>query len=265
MSKRKPIIGVTGPARGGTAAWVFTKLAVWRNGGRAVRLTPETWHKSIQFDGLILGGGADISPERYGQKRRAGDAKNRFQSPRNWGIIRRTLSIFLYPVLFLVRKFFSVRESSINPERDEMEFTLLEQALKENKPVLGICRGSQLINIKMGGNLHQDLTGFYGEIPKIHSVRPRKKIHVDKSSRLHEMVRNTELWVNALHFQAVDEPGEKMKVVAREESGVIQAVESRELPFIIGVQWHPEYMPQVKAQNRIFQELVRVSRKFVTS
>lgn len=265
MSERKPIIGVTGPARGGTAAWIFTKLAVLRNGGKAIRITPESLPRSLQFDGLILGGGADISPERYGQQRRAADGKNRSRLPQHWGIIRRIFSIVLYPILFMVRKLFSVRGSSISPERDEMEFNLLKQALRENKPVLGICRGSQLINIQMGGSLHQDLTGFYGEIPKIHSVRPRKKVFVEKGSRLYEIVRKSELWVNALHFQAVDEPGGKIKVVAREKSGVIQAIEYPEHPYVIGVQWHPEYLPQVKAQNHIFKELVRISGEIISS
>ncbi len=77
---------------------------------------------------------------------------------------------------------------------------------------------------------------------------------------LHDILTFNKVWVNALHHQAVDELGEGLAVVAKEENGIIQAIEHIERDFILGVQWHPEYMPQIPAQRRIFKRLVASAR-----
>ncbi|MDZ7681996.1 MAG: gamma-glutamyl-gamma-aminobutyrate hydrolase family protein [Fodinibius sp.] len=131
-------------------------------------------------------------------------------------------------------------------DRDELEFNLLERAIENGIPVLGICRGAQLINIYRGGTLHNDITGYYTEVPRVNSVWPKKKVQLDRNSKLYQLLEHQSLWVNAMHHQAVDELGDRLQVVAREENGIVQALESRGEQFLLGVQWHPEYMPKFR-------------------
>lgn len=261
MKSTKPIVGVTGPKKGGTSAWWFTRFSVWMQGAEAVRITPgQGAHqkKRYDLDALILGGGADIHPDRYGQpfeeEEHAEFTKPKPSSLRQWLI--RAFSFLFYPFLFLIRKLFSVPVPATDTERDELELGLLEEALDKNIPILGICRGAQLINVKMGGTLYRDIGGFYGEIPRIHSIWPRKRIRIDPESRLGEIIGKDRISVNALHRQAVEQLGDPLKVAAKEENGIIQAIELRDYPFLIGVQWHPEYMPQSFRQRRLFKSLV---------
>lgn len=259
MSKTKPTIGVTRPERGGAAAWWFLKLGIWLQGGKAVRITTETGYTLDDLDGLILGGGADVDPEHYGQQRE-GSTQNTLSKPRSiWQYLIRVLSLLLYPLIYIVRKVFATRSQTIDRERDDMELYILEKALEYRLPVLGICRGAQLINVKLGGTLHQDITGFYGEVPHVHSILPKKQIKVKPGSTLYEIFESSVITVNALHHQAIDKLAPSLDVVAREQSGIVQAVESPDYPFLIGVQWHPEYLPQIEAQRNIFRAFVKAA------
>lgn len=255
MRSDRPIIGVTGPDEGGTVAWWFTRFAVWLHGGKALRIRPMRTVDRERLDGLILGGGADINPKVYGMT--LGEAFQRSQPSKllPWWV--RLLSFLFYPVIFLVRKLFSTKRTGIDQARDDLEFDLLEFAVSRDLPVLGICRGSQLINIYFGGNLHQDIAEFYTEIPRIHSVWPRKKVRLTEDSRLQRILQARVIYVNALHHQAVDTIGERLNVVGEEPAGLVQAIEHPEREYMIGVQWHPEYMPQIPLQRRLFRELVR--------
>ncbi|MDZ7691279.1 MAG: gamma-glutamyl-gamma-aminobutyrate hydrolase family protein [Balneolaceae bacterium] len=141
-----------------------------------------------------------------------------------------------------------------------MELYYLERAFDKQLPVLGICRGTQLINVKLGGSLYQDIGGFYGEIPQVYSILPKKKVKIDAESRLGKILNAADLSVNALHNQAISDLADPLKVVAREYNGIVQAVEFPKHPFLIGVQWHPEYMPQIKRQRQIFKALVQTAR-----
>lgn len=259
MSKKKPVIGITGPEKGGTSAWWFTALAVWLQGGRPVRIHPRKKPENLALDGLILGGGADINPERYGELLdENSSAQPKPEGMRAWFI--RGISLLLYPILFLIRNIFSAKSSAssrMDAARDELEFALLEDACREGIPVLGICRGAQLINVKFGGTLYQDISGFYSEVPKVQTVWPRKSVAINESSILFAAMRTRRAPVNALHNQAVHTLGDHIEVSAREESGIIQGIEHPDFKYLLGVQWHPEYMPQVLVQRRIFQELVR--------
>lgn len=258
MSSSKPIIGITGPDRGGTSAWLFTRLAVWLQGGKAVRITPSRPMVKTELDGLILGGGADIDPQRYGQSLleeltgHAGPKPTGFQQ---WFL--RVVSFLFYPFLLVFRKLFSTKQPGSSHKRDELEFKLLESALQREIPVLGICRGAQLINVHLGGTLHQDIDSFYREVPRVNTIWPEKKVEIKAGSRLEQILGVSAAWVNALHHQAVDRLGRSLQVVAREANGVVQAIEDTEKAFVIGVQWHPEYMPQVLMQRTIFRELVK--------
>ncbi len=257
MSTKKPLIAITGPDKGGTAAWWFTRLAVWLQGGRAIRITPSRPHRGIDLDGLILGGGADINPERYGQSlldELSGKKRPAPSGSRQWFF--RIISILIFPFLFLIRKLFSTKSPTLDKARDEIELELLNYALEKGIPILGICRGAQLINVHFGGNLHQDIDTFYREVPQMQTIWPEKKVEIKSGSKLEGVLKSSMLWVNALHHQAVDSIGESLEVVAKEDTGIAQAIENPQHTFLIGVQWHPEYMPQIPRQRALFKALV---------
>ncbi len=263
MKNNKPTIGITGPDKGGTAAWWFTKYAVLLQGGKPVRITPSKPHPGEKLDGLILGGGADIDPERYGKS----FTDNPFEmgpkpSSLYQGFIK-ILSLLFYPFLFLIRKLLSTKSSAVDPARDKLEFEILQKAIENTIPILGICRGSQLINVHFGGNLHQDIGDFYSEVPRVYSVWPKKKVLIESDSKLGQIIRKDNIWVNALHNQAVDNKGSGLRVIAREETDLPQAIEHISYPFMLGVQWHPEYMPQIMHQRAIFAALIRQAKKSV--
>jgi len=265
MSRTKPNIGVTGPDKGGAAAWWFTRLAIFLQGGRAIRIQPKTGIPSVEIHGLIVGGGADINPRRYG----GSVVDELFENDQPVSDIRqffiRLATVAFFPIIYLVRKLFSTRAHKINDHRDKLELDLLDHALDKGIPVLGICRGAQLLNIYFGGTLYDDIRAFYSEIPKINSVWPKKKVEIQEPSKLHEILNYDQGWVNALHHQAVDKLGDDLKVVAREQNGIVQAIEHASNKFVLGVQWHPEYMPQVPSQRRLFRALVEEAVYLVNS
>lgn len=256
MNTSRPNIGVTGPDKGGRTAWWFTRFAVFLHGGRAIHIQPQKGLPEEDIHGLIIGGGADINPERYG----AEDLRDLFSKDEKVSSFRRffnyLLTIFFFPFIYFLRKIFSASSEDIDDNRDELEFALIKEAVDKDIPILGICRGAQLLNIHFGGTLYQDITSYYTEVPRIHSVWPKKRVEVDENSMLHDILIFQKVWVNALHYQAVDELGEGLAVVAKEKNGIVQAIEHTERDFVLGVQWHPEYMPQIPAQRRIFKQLV---------
>lgn len=253
MSRARPIIGITGPDQGGTSAWWFTAWAVRRAGGKPLRIRPSRPHPIDSVDGLIIGGGADVSPDLYGAEPLPKLDALKDQGMLGW---RRLAGIVLFPLLFLIRRLLTTKTSGLNHDRDALEKPLIAQALEREIPLLGICRGMQLLNVAAGGSLHQDIEGFYEEHPAIRSVLPRKKIEIEADSRLAAILVTTRLRVNALHSQAIDELGEDLRISAREASGVVQAIEHSTQRFALGVQWHPEYLPQRPEQRALFRQLV---------
>lgn len=249
---RRPLIGVTGPDRGGMAAWLATSLAVWRAGGRTRRLTPRRMAATSDLDGLIVGGGADVSPLLYGERLTADDMDSHSGMASATGL--------LTPLLHGVRRLLStLAPPGIDHARDQLELTLLRDAEAHDRPVLGICRGMQLLNVHRGGDLHRSLGQFYVEAPELRTLRPGKSVRIEADSHLAAVMGCREARVNALHSQAIRRLGRALGVVARETSGVIQAVEDRGHRFCIGVQWHPEYLPRRPEQQRLFRGLVRAA------
>jgi putative glutamine amidotransferase len=255
-SKKKPVIGVTGPDQGGGAAWFFTAFSVRLAGGIPKRVTPNHPAGMHGLDGLILGGGADVEPKKYGQERiektkLAKDKRTIFE----W-----VLSILFFPVYWIARYFRHTKSAPIDSARDKLELTLLHDALAVNKPVLGICRGMQLMNVHFQGNLHQDISGYYVEQPQIATIFPKKRITIKDGSKLQSILQTDICNVNALHNQAIDKTGEGVQLVAKElDTEIVQGMEHPDYAFAIGVQWHPEYMIQIKRQRRIFRELVKTA------
>ncbi len=217
----KPLIGVTTSRRGGWRSYLMHRLALTRVGARSVRLVPGEPLPGEPLQGLIIGGGDDIGAEIYGGK-----------------------------VLPDVR---------IDPDRDKMELTLLKAALPAQLPVLGICRGSQMINVALGGTLHTDIYEVYVQAPKMRTVLPKKRVAIERDSRLDKILRCNPCLVNALHHQSVDRLGEGLTIAARDEIGIVQAIENEKAPFLIGVQWHPELLVWKKPQQRLFAALAQAA------
>jgi len=162
----------------------------------------------------------------------------------------------------------SPKLGDVDVARDEMEIALLKLAVDSGVPVLGVGRGMHVINVALGGTLYQDVY----EIPKAikhdwsaSSTRPEQRLHtirVKADSKLYEILRevlNVEstneawTWVNSFHHQAVKKVGEGLRPVAFAVDGLIEAIEGKD-GFLLGVQWQPEYLPEMLALYRALVE-----------
>lgn len=173
--------------------------------------------------GLVLSGGEDVEPARYGEK----------PSP----ALGATL-----------------------PERDAMEFSALDCALRQDMPIFGICRGCQVLNVHFGGSLYQDIdTQRPGHLLHQQLAPWGQRTHaasVQKDSLLYRTVGADELSINSFHHQAVKELGRDLRVVARAEDGLVEAIEHESRSWVLGVQWHPERneaaAPDTDPDRRLF-------------
>lgn len=256
----RPRIGITGPDRGGLAAWLFTSWAIRRAGGCPVRITPRRPHSLDDLDGLVIGGGADVDPALYGEAPATPPLRELRRRSRSLPTF--LFSLLLFPLIWILRRLLSTKQlHGRNAERDTLETGLLEQALERGMPVLGICRGAQLLNVVYGGSLHQSLEDYYDEAPNLYTIWPQKTVELVPDSRLAGILGQTRCQVNSLHRQAIREPGQGLRAVAREANSVIQAIEHTEVPCVLGVQWHPEYLPQRQEQRALFEALVVSAEK----
>jgi putative glutamine amidotransferase len=247
---QRPVVGVTGPDRGGFAAWIMTALALWRSGATPVRVTPRRDVDDDRFDALVIGGGTDVHPSHYGMDAEPREARRRRVSLLDW-----TVGL----ALSALRALFARRDLPYyDLDRDALEKRLIRHALIYELPILGICRGAQLMNVELGGSLYKEITQFYNEeTGNVRSILPRKEVRVLPGTRLRDILARDHCRVNALHDQSVRELGDGVALAAVESSGVIQAIEHPEHPLFIGVQWHPEYMPQSRTQQGLFSALVQ--------
>ncbi|MGR3703265.1 MAG: gamma-glutamyl-gamma-aminobutyrate hydrolase family protein [Paracoccaceae bacterium] len=214
----RPRIGITTSRRTGWRVFPVLALNVWLAGGTALRWDSGRDADMAQVDGVIVGGGDDISPTLYhGQ---------------------------ILP------------EARLDPDRDALERRLVLAAQVAGKPVLGICRGAQMLNIACGGNLHQRAYDHYADSRRYRTILPRKAVSVLPHTGLARITGTSPMRVNALHTQAVDRLGTGLRVAARDDGGMVQAVERAEAPFALGVQWHPEYLIYARRQRALFRALV---------
>lgn len=181
---------------------------------------------------LILTGGADIFPEFYNDWE---DGKN--------------------------------REEYI-PERDGFEFRLLDHALANNYPILGICRGLQLINCRLNGSLLSDIETIRStNHRKISETEDRMhEVNVNEDSLLFEVTRSSKGIVNSSHHQAIDRLGEGLMISAKADDGIVEAVEWLEKdnkPFFLAIQWHPERMPDPESpfSKNIIKKFIEETEK----
>lgn len=221
MSSR-PLIGITTSDRKSLIAWFFDWLAVWRHGGRPLRLSPSRAMPET-LDGLIIGGGDDIEAHLYGGE-----------------------------VQLDVR---------VDPQRDELELKLLERFIPRGCPVLGICRGAQLINVYRGGTLDSDIYTTHQGLKRRRTVLPRKTVDIVPGSKLHRFLSVSWCRINSLHHQAVQQAGDGIEIVARDRDGLVQGIESRDHDFLIGVQWHPEWLVFNRPQQRLIRALVKAANR----
>ncbi|MFN0090611.1 MAG: gamma-glutamyl-gamma-aminobutyrate hydrolase family protein [Acidimicrobiales bacterium] len=219
-----PLIGITGRRLGahrlaGVSPAMATAeidvhfseygAAVAAAGGVPVQLTRDAPAPEVvaRLDGLLLSGGADVDPRRYGAR----------PGP---------------------------RLGEVEPDRDEWELALVAAALETRRPILGVCRGAQLLNVACGGTLVADLAPDEGEghpnarrYPRHHRLH---RVRLAPGSAVAAAYGGAEeLWVNSLHHQAVDRPGEGVTVVGCADDGVVEAIELAGRAAL-GVQWHPE-------------------------
>jgi putative glutamine amidotransferase len=134
--------------------------------------------------------------------------------------------------------------SAFNVPRDLFETEVLKLCLEQKKPILGICRGLQLINVYKGGTLHLDNGKTQNEIHKKEEFDKTHPIRVEEDSLFYKIVNQKKGEVNSAHHQSIDKLGMDLKATAFSEDGVIEVIESTnpEKQFILGVQWHPERM-----------------------
>ncbi len=148
----------------------------------------------------------------------------------------------------------------ISPYRDAMELYLAKRFIDENKPVFGICRGLQVMNVAMGGTLYQDiysqqkgkeLLKHSQDAPKWY---PTHDIAIEEGSKVAAALGMLQVKVNSFHHQAVKEVAPGFAVTSRSPDGIIEALEYEGRTFAVGVQWHPELMWE---QNHVFLHLFR--------
>jgi putative glutamine amidotransferase len=233
-----PLIGIsTGfAAKGAPGAQVNASylFAVQQAGGVPVLLPPQLSEEASErlfasLDGLLLTGGGDIQPGRYGEE------------PAGTNV------------------------DSVSLERDALEFAAIDAALERDLPILGLCRGAQILNVCFGGSLHQNIPADHPDSAVNHAVpQPREgpahDVAVEPGSLLHRAVQARAFGVNSRHHQAVKSPGYGMEVVARAPDGVIEGIELVARRFVLGVQWHPEDMAgHFESADRLFTAFVRAA------
>jgi len=176
--------------------------------------------------GLVLPGGGDADPKDFGQK----------PHPRTYNISRR---------------------------RDAFEYALLEDALRKDMPVLAICRGMQLLNVLFGGTLDQHIPDTPGLLDHDRD-RPRAEaahgFRAKPNSLIAQALGSTNTGVNSHHHQGLEAIPDAFEVTGRADDGVIEAIESQEHTWVVGIQWHPEAMAPVNAEQRqLFETFVEAA------
>ncbi|MGI8551245.1 MAG: gamma-glutamyl-gamma-aminobutyrate hydrolase family protein [Dehalococcoidia bacterium] len=226
---QQPQIGVT--VRKHDSNYYKTYLnRISEAGGLPIELAPDEPDSAAQveqLDGLLLTGGDDVEPSRYGAERHPGT-----------GVA--------------------------NPELDEMELAAVQLALRQGLPILAICRGHQVLNVALGGQLLQHIAGdshrahsTYGNPSRWHPVR------IEEGCRLQQLFGTTELWVNSRHHQAVlpEMVAPSLRPAAYSPDGLVEAMESPGADWITSVQWHPERDEVIDRCRPLFDDFIRAASR----
>lgn len=184
-----------------------------------------------QLDGLLLTGGGDIHPDRYGGHNH-------------------------------------VRLYNVDPERDRTELTLLQAAERTRMPFLGICRGFQVINVAFGGTLYEDISeqhldarkhDYYPDWPRDYFAH---EVDVNPDSQMGHILNQQGIWVNSLHHQAVRRIAPELLITARAPDGIVEGLEMPGYPFGLGVQWHPECLQAHAPMRVLFRAFIGAANQF---
>jgi putative glutamine amidotransferase len=204
--------------------------SVRRAGGEPVVLDWESVsaeEAGADLDGLVLTGGPDVSPERYGE------------SPHS-------------------------RTYLADPKRDAFEFALVARALAAETPLLAICRGMQVLNVAAGGTLVQDIPSEQpaAEAHQVNEPKnaPAHLVKLELGSTVARLLGKTEAIVNSRHHQAVRAPGQGLVVTATAPDGIVEGIEKPDAPFCVGVEWHPENFVESGEFLPLFEGLVKAAK-----
>jgi putative glutamine amidotransferase len=243
--QRKPRVGIPWRTREEERHGNVQKLndyleAVRKAGGEPVHLSlalsdAELRKQAAELDGFVLPGSpADVDPARYGEPRHA-------------------------------------KTVTLDADRDRTDSTLLEYALAAHKPVLAICYGCQILNVHQGGTLVQDIraekpgTDAHGKTDLAASAATGDLEHeatLAAGSQLEKLAGAGRVRINSSHHQAIDRPGLQLQVTARGTDGIVEAVELQSPEdWVVGVQWHPERMPDDAFAQKVFADFVGAARK----
>jgi len=195
--------------------WNFNRFSLALAGAKAVRISPDRLVPIKMLDGLLVGGGDDIGVSLY--------------------------------------HYMAEPSVGVDEERDAIERRMVHEAYELRMPVLGVCRGAQMINVAFGGSLHTDIYDVYAKLPRLRTVLPRKRVRVVAESRLAGLLGEPLVKVNALHHQSIDRLGQGLDAVAWDKHGIIQGIEAANTrTFCFGVQWHPEFLVFRRSQRGLF-------------
>ena len=219
----RPLIAITGPGRGAIGPRSLVAMAIRLFGGEPLQLRPGQLAQQYPLAGVVITGGHDINPVLYAAEPEV--------------------------------------EPRYDEERDNFERAVIEYALEQDLPLLGICRGAQLLNVVRGGSLFQDLRIHRQRTSHRRTLLPLKTLLMEQGSGLAQRMNCQQCRINSLHNQAIDRLGSGLMVAARDLDGIVQAIEDPEANFLLGVQWHPEFLVYLPRQLRLFAELVTASRK----
>ncbi|WP_085993319.1 gamma-glutamyl-gamma-aminobutyrate hydrolase family protein [Oceanobacillus senegalensis] len=234
----KPIIGITTSMEIDQTQYTTNQRnvrAIIRAGGLPMMLPyvlddMDLAQIAQQIDGLYATGGDDIDPTLFGEE----------PHPK------------LGPII---------------PKRDQFEIELMKKMLDMDKPILGVCRGSQTLNIAAGGDMYQDIYAQMESELLQHSQRaPREHgshyVDILGNSLLYQLVGQKKIRVNSYHHQANRDVSENYQISALASDGVVEAIESKENTFVLGVQWHPEAMND-EASDKIYLGFIEACKQDV--
>jgi len=234
----KPLIGVTTSSFISDAGWEYNRAyvaiiqAVEEAGGLPVLIPISIGDEALRdiyerLDGVLLPGGGDMRPNIYGAE--------------------------MNPLT-----------DNIDDARDHIEVNLTRWAFNDDVPVLGICRGHQVVNVALGGTLIQDVPSEIGTDIAHNVTVPRNsrphEVSIDPDSRLANILGTTHIAVNSLHHQSVGEAAPDACITAYSPDGVVEAIEVPNKKFVLSVQWHPEDLYRDDpAMKRLFKAFVEAA------
>nr|WP_238946770.1 gamma-glutamyl-gamma-aminobutyrate hydrolase family protein [Seongchinamella unica] len=172
------------------------------------------------LDGIVISGGDDIHPTIFGEE--------------------------------------PLPETFYDHDRDELEQEYIRDAMERNLPMLGICRGHQLINALLGGSLHLNIRTMRKKTLNRRGLLPTKTVNIVIPSRLHDIVGRERIRVNSLHYQAVRELAPDLDCIASDLDNFCQSATIAD-KNILGVQWHPEYLFYLATHRKLFRWLVQAA------